>query len=725
MEQKKPYRYYFILLLVAANAMLPVVLMQHPLKYDMIDQAYPWKYFIGQCLQDGILPLWNPYQLLGSPIHADPQSSAWYPFTWAIGYLFGYNIYTISVDFFLHIFLAGMGMFYLARQLRLRIETAFFMAVSYMLSGFFIGNAQHFMWIISGTWIPFIIGAFLALKAKPSMAAAIRFALASFMILTGGYPAFVFLLAYLLTGIYIFFAVELIRKKERRELFRLTGFSALAVLFTALMAMVVLVSVYHLQGAMTRSGGVTLRQALFCAFTPKSFISFILPFASIRNMDYFNTDLSMSNAYFGLITLVFFLLGLTIRKAGLVNLFLAWGIFCLVAATGAATPLREFLYRFVPGMDQFRFPALFRIYAILSFIIVAGYGFESLKIEDLRLKVEDMRLRRKLLISIGLVAMSIIGFMIYSFTRKELHFADFLKHDLFIFSEKSRISQHILFQGLFQLILLGSFLFIIKKKEMRCGLATILLIVSVDMIMATRLNGPYTVYSHLFKSKEVYAHAKEYPDGFPVPGNERIIDNKDQGALVFQTLWRNLNIFTKQVSYQGYNPLHLKGFEEMADNHTRTYETFLENPLVYLSGTISPLDSMASYEQKGSFDPKRVYLVEKDYAKLAGQGLHPSDGDNVRITSFSPVQVTVKSASQGNVLVNLLQNNYYGWKATIDGQPAEVLTGNMSFIAADVPAGEHEVVFFYNPVDVRWGFYITLLALLAGLVYLKEYRRDA
>ena len=45
--------------------MLPVILLQHPLKYDMIDQAYPWRYFIGECLQNGNLPLWNPYQLLG------------------------------------------------------------------------------------------------------------------------------------------------------------------------------------------------------------------------------------------------------------------------------------------------------------------------------------------------------------------------------------------------------------------------------------------------------------------------------------------------------------------------------------------------------------------------------------------------------------------------------------------------------------------------------------
>ncbi len=98
MDRRQTYTYYILIFLTAVLAMLPLVLFRHPLKYDIIDQAYPWRYFIGECLQDGMLPLWNPYQLLGSPIHADPQSSAWYPVTWFFGYLFGYDIYIISID---------------------------------------------------------------------------------------------------------------------------------------------------------------------------------------------------------------------------------------------------------------------------------------------------------------------------------------------------------------------------------------------------------------------------------------------------------------------------------------------------------------------------------------------------------------------------------------------------------------------------------------------------
>ncbi len=82
---------------------------------------------------------------------------------------------------------------------------------------------------------------------------------------------------------------------------------------------------------------------------------------------------------------------------------------------------------------------------------------------------------------------------------------------------------------------------------------------------------------------------------FLAQGRSSII--KIHGSWSYQALWRNLNIFHKQVSYEGYNPLHLKGFEEMADNHPKLFETILQNPLVYLADRVSPLDSLPFHEQ--------------------------------------------------------------------------------------------------------------------------------
>jgi len=57
------------------------------------------------------------------------------------------------------------------------------------------------------------------------------------------------------------------------------------------------------------------------------------------------------------------------------------------------------------------------------------------------------------------------------------------------------------------------------------------------------------------------------------------------------------------------------------------------------------------------------------------------------------VEIRAISKTKDKALVNLLQNNYYGWKATIDGQPAKIYTGNMSFISILVPAGAtHNII---------------------------------
>ena len=712
MKRLHPYLYYLLLFITAFLAFLPVAQLLHPLKWDIIEQAYPWRYFIGECLKDGMLPLWNPYQLLGSPIHADPQGSAWYPLTWCFGFIFGYNVYILSIDFILHIFLAGMGMFYLAKRFGFRDETAFLMGISYMLSGFFTGNAQHFMWIISGTWIPFIIGAFLELRQVPSLTSAIKLGLAFFMIMTGGYPAFIFLLLYLLAAIYILNLVEDIRQKHYPKLLRYTGTLALSAAFTLMAGLVVIISVYHLQDAMTRGSGVTLQQALFGAFTPKSFISFLLPFAAIREMEIYNTDLSMSNAYVGLIALVFFLMGLMIKRSKLVNLFLVWGIFCLAAAVGSALPVREFLYNYMPLMNLFRFPALFRVFVILSFIIVAGFAFDQWR-------KEGKAISRQLTASIAILFLAALVFVIITLTKGNLDFGYFLKNQLFIFADSSRIIQHILFQAIIQLILLVLiFLLVTKWRTAKYGLAGLILLASLDLVLATRLNGPYTVYTDNFKTVDLYRHAKDFPSGFPVPGNTPIIENRDTRGKAYQALWRNLNIFHKEVSFEGYNPLHLKGFEEIADNHTGLFNTILENPLVYLSDKASPLDSLAFHEEREDFDRKRVYLDEREYVKLKVEGLRLNEGDTVIIRSFSPEKITVHSSTSGIGLINVLQNNYYGWKARVDGKPVEVFTGNIGFISLLLPAGEHDIDFIYDPTGVKTGFWISLLTVIAGLGFL-------
>jgi uncharacterized membrane protein YfhO len=50
----------------------------------------------------------------------------------------------------------------------------------------------------------------------------------------------------------------------------------------------------------------------------------------------------------------------------------------------------------------------------------------------------------------------------------------------------------------------------------------------------------------------------------------------------------------------------------------------------------------------------------------------------------------------------VLNDLYYPyWRAHVDGMEQEILTANILFRAVMVPAGSHEVVFTFDPLDLE------------------------
>lgn len=59
--------------------------------------------------------------------------------------------------------------------------------------------------------------------------------------------------------------------------------------------------------------------------------------------------------------------------------------------------------------------------------------------------------------------------------------------------------------------------------------------------------------------------------------------------------------------------------------------------------------------------------------------------------------------------------HYPGWKATVDGQPADIARVDYLLRGVVVPAGHHRVEFAYEPLSWRIGWIVSLVALL-GLI---------
>jgi hypothetical protein len=100
----------------------------------------------------------------------------------------------------------------------------------------------------------------------------------------------------------------------------------------------------------------------------------------------------------------------------------------------------------------------------------------------------------------------------------------------------------------------------------------------------------------------------------------------------------------------------------------------------------------------------------------------PSDGTTsgsyrpAIISDYLPNRVTVHVSGQGPGYLVLTDIWYPGWACTVDGQPARLYRANYLFRGVEVPAGEHDVVFFFAPQSYLRGRLISESALVLAAV---------
>jgi uncharacterized membrane protein YfhO len=105
-------------------------------------------------------------------------------------------------------------------------------------------------------------------------------------------------------------------------------------------------------------------------------------------------------------------------------------------------------------------------------------------------------------------------------------------------------------------------------------------------------------------------------------------------------------------------------------------------------------------------------VVERTLPLLLEPG---SESDSVSVTSWQPEQIEVRTVSASPSLLVLSEVNYPGWRAFVDGKPAQVLTADYVLRAVPLPAGEHTVLLVYRPWTWPVGAAISLISLISLL----------
>jgi O-antigen/teichoic acid export membrane protein len=122
---------------------------------DLLLENYQWKTFIRQSFSDGVIPLWQPDELAGTPFLAAGQHSALYPFS-VIYYVLplarAYGWFTVS-----QLWLAGALMYLFARGIGLRRIGGAVAGIAYQFSAFFIVSVVFPMMIAGAAWLPLLL----------------------------------------------------------------------------------------------------------------------------------------------------------------------------------------------------------------------------------------------------------------------------------------------------------------------------------------------------------------------------------------------------------------------------------------------------------------------------------------------------------------------------------------------------------------------------------------
>jgi hypothetical protein len=635
----------------------------YAMKWDIMDQFFPCRYFISECFKNGVKPYWCPYIHLGYPMYADPQAGLWYPVSFLLASTVGYSVYTIQFEFALHLVIAAWGMYLLLRTLGNERVVAGVIAALFPLSGFFVSHASHLTWIISVAWLPWVFNYYLlGLRQLNSF----RFVQAGFflaMCLTGGYVIFTVLACYSLAALFLY---HIATTQKAGSKWKATLYSLLVLLSFVLLSSGYISSLAQSMPYLKRAEGLTLEIANINPFSPASFLSFLFPLSTTVSTDLFDTDMTMRNLYMGLLLLPMMFLALLNghRKR---NLFLlAAGIFCLLAAMGSYLPVRGWLYQSLPFMKLFRHTAIFRSITLLCFLIVAADGLFVLYADA------KSNIKKILALALGVVSVLVIAGFVWAAQKENirLRFPDFTSvNSVAEFLRNGNVYQTIIVQSAFQgllLALLFAALFVLKGRQLVVALSVVWV---ADVALAAQMNMAGTVVSEV-RTETFHKGFEQLPKGFPNPGNTPVEYYNQYGGEVLAPVVYNASILRKEPCADGFNAFCLKDY--MAFFSSQNTAKVLKQPVVFYS------DAMGNAVNDSLSLPLKPVL-----------------------TSFKPGHIQVNAETAQQTFITLLQAYFPGWSVTVNEREVNPIISMQTFITIPLQAGKNSIVYQFRPPYFR------------------------
>jgi hypothetical protein len=357
------------------------------------------------------LLLWNPLSNGGSPEYLRDTGNL-SPLNILAASVIGGKLASFWKYWLFFWLLGGVGILCLARHFRAPTWGGLVVALGFLFSGFYTGHASHTSYLVSASFLPWIVWrtdvALLTRRWLPAIEAGALWGLSAL----SGYPAFA-----ILSGCFVA-SWALLRAlgtdpvlapgapsasggaAHRSLLARLGWAGATCVIVLSVGAPILSPTHAGLAvesaGYTDRSGAVPREVALQSNSLPPGAVSTMaspdIPMFKLDDRTLWpGCDVTMCSAYCGVLVPVLVLLALLLKpRSSFYWSALACGLAFLVVAMGADLPVRGWLYDWLPPTRYFRHPAIFRLYWILALSALALCATRDLRAaanrRDARLK---------------------------------------------------------------------------------------------------------------------------------------------------------------------------------------------------------------------------------------------------------------------------------------------------------------------------------------------------
>ncbi|MEY2924739.1 MAG: hypothetical protein RLZZ337_1287 [Bacteroidota bacterium] len=682
---KQDLKYSLGLLVTTIAFYFELAFFIFPTKWDNLSAYFPYKYTASHWWLNGRLPLWDFYQNLGYPMHANPQGYVWYPITWLFSLPSEYNLYSLNLELLFHIWVAAVGMYFFAKHLNISAFVGFCVAMAYSASGYMLGTSHMIGFTIAAAWLPWVLLFYRKILVESKLKNTVVFAIVTYFFITGAYTAFTIVLFYILL---ILFGLTLISQKNNRiEIIKRIGIAGVLILT---LCSPYLYSIYDSLPYITRSTAVVYsNEAMGGNFTWQCFQSLVAPFIVSSKTGFTGVDVSLANIYIGMPFLVFFLLYWFSVKSRYKALYaFAIALFFLLAL-GIHTPVHYWFYKAIPGFSLFRHPYLFNLFALFLMLVLGAKALDKIVKEN----------NFKLLYSIfGIASVLLFVGVIISYYNGNWHKWVEFRDLMYQLADRSTLNNysHAFINWLLVLPLVIALTLYSRKSISKNAIGLILFL---DLLFCVQLNAPKNMfYNTSFGEFKTYL-TQNHNDALTNQAiNTSLASLQNDSIKAAIGFWVNLNTYQRTTGINGYNPFVFTDFKKLQQRPN--YPKLLQKGLIFAPDSFS-------FTQENCYS-----ILENTPSKTQIQPML----SNLKL-DYNSLQFEVNTTEPCRIFIN--QNFHHNWKAMANGMPLIIDKANVGLMSVEVPKGDAVVMFNYANSLIKIMHYLSVFTLVSLLGFIS------